>query len=299
MSANGISTLATKELRQKAKLELAQQDRLADGKTRPYYDITQLPTQYDDNTVVDNPNVGGLVVGRPWQSTPLVTFVQTNLILNLLSAPTLGGTWTDASGNGRNGTVRTVGTGSATYTSSNGGGLTLGSANNTDAAMISTGYILPVTNWSVEIVADTQPNGYWASLFGSEVFTTNLGHFMYWSGNTGVNIGKPTNYNTYNDILPTSGGPRHIVVTVTGGVLRAYLNGTLLTPTTTGYIAPSNTGSGTLNFGSRHPNGGTNNTPVDCMPGTYYQMRVYNKALSQAEVTQNYTASKSYTSGLP
>lgn len=70
MSANGIAHLATKELRQKAKLELAQQDRLADGKTRPYYDITQLPTQYDDNGIIDNPNVGGLVIGRPWTSTP-------------------------------------------------------------------------------------------------------------------------------------------------------------------------------------------------------------------------------------
>ncbi len=66
MSANGISTLATKELRQKAKLDLAAADRAADGNPRATYDITELPTQYDDNTVVDNPNVGGLQQGRPW-----------------------------------------------------------------------------------------------------------------------------------------------------------------------------------------------------------------------------------------
>ena len=66
MSANGISTLATKELRQKAKLDLAASDRAADGNPRATYDITELPTQYDDNNIVDNPNVGGLVVGRPW-----------------------------------------------------------------------------------------------------------------------------------------------------------------------------------------------------------------------------------------
>lgn len=70
MSANGIAHLATKQLRQKAKLDLAQQDRIADGKTRVYYDITQLPTQYSGNDIIDNPNVGGLVVGRPWTSTP-------------------------------------------------------------------------------------------------------------------------------------------------------------------------------------------------------------------------------------
>jgi hypothetical protein len=68
MSANGISTLATRELRQKAKLDLAASDRAADGNPRATYDITELPTQYDDNTVVDNPNTGGLVQGRPWIS---------------------------------------------------------------------------------------------------------------------------------------------------------------------------------------------------------------------------------------
>lgn len=66
MALNGISELATKELKQKAKLDAAAIKRVTDGNPRATYDITQLPTQYDDNTVVDNPNVGGLVVGRPW-----------------------------------------------------------------------------------------------------------------------------------------------------------------------------------------------------------------------------------------
>jgi hypothetical protein len=35
-------------------------------RTRNVYDITQLPTQYSGNIVVDNPNAGGLVTGRPW-----------------------------------------------------------------------------------------------------------------------------------------------------------------------------------------------------------------------------------------
>ena len=66
MALNGISELATKELRQKAKLELAAADRAADGNARATYDITELPTQYDDNDIIDNPNTGGLVEGRPW-----------------------------------------------------------------------------------------------------------------------------------------------------------------------------------------------------------------------------------------
>lgn len=66
MALNGISTLATKELRHKAKLALAAEDRAGDGNPRATYDITQLPTQYSGDTVVDNPNTGGLVQGRPW-----------------------------------------------------------------------------------------------------------------------------------------------------------------------------------------------------------------------------------------
>ena len=75
MAANGISTLATKELKQKAKLALAAIKRAATGR-RPYYDITELPTQYSGNTVVDNPNTGGLVQGRPWMATPLFAFTE-------------------------------------------------------------------------------------------------------------------------------------------------------------------------------------------------------------------------------
>lgn len=77
MSANGISTLPTKELRQKAKLDLAAAKRASDGYSRATYDITQLPTQYNDNSVVNNPNTGGLVLGRPWITTaPAFTFYE-------------------------------------------------------------------------------------------------------------------------------------------------------------------------------------------------------------------------------
>jgi hypothetical protein len=52
----------TKEQRQKQKLDIAA------AKKNDTYDITQLPTQYDGNDVVDNANSGGLVAGRPWNT---------------------------------------------------------------------------------------------------------------------------------------------------------------------------------------------------------------------------------------
>lgn len=69
MAANGISELATKELRQKAKLDLAATKRAADGNPRATYDLDLLPTIYVGNEVVDNPNGGGLVQGRPWRAS--------------------------------------------------------------------------------------------------------------------------------------------------------------------------------------------------------------------------------------
>lgn len=69
MSANGIAQLPTRELRQKAKLDLAASDRAAAGDPRSTYDITLLPTQFNDNATVNNPNTTGLLLGRPWIST--------------------------------------------------------------------------------------------------------------------------------------------------------------------------------------------------------------------------------------
>jgi hypothetical protein len=70
MALNGISTLLTKEQRQQAKLEQASVNRAGRGNERHHYDITQLPTQYSGNAIIDNPNVGGLVQGRPWIAQP-------------------------------------------------------------------------------------------------------------------------------------------------------------------------------------------------------------------------------------
>ena len=65
MSANGISTITTKQAKQAAKLALATTERAARGR-RSTLTINNLPTKYSGNTLVDNANTGGLVLGRPW-----------------------------------------------------------------------------------------------------------------------------------------------------------------------------------------------------------------------------------------
>jgi hypothetical protein len=58
----------TKEDRQIQKLEIAAVKRAATSRPA-VYDRDALPTKYVGNAVVDNPNEGGLVVGRPWTAT--------------------------------------------------------------------------------------------------------------------------------------------------------------------------------------------------------------------------------------
>ena len=78
MSANGISHLPTREARQLAKLDLAAANRRASAPNRDNpvnadnrntYDLSELPTQYSGDDIYDNPNTGGLIVGRPWVGT--------------------------------------------------------------------------------------------------------------------------------------------------------------------------------------------------------------------------------------
>jgi hypothetical protein len=104
------SGLADKEARQKAKLDLASSDRLAVSNTRVYYDITQLPTQYSGNDIVDNPNTDGLVAGRPWITSQVYTgltftygqatisFTLTNGVFSNVTCPYGAGGYSASSG---------------------------------------------------------------------------------------------------------------------------------------------------------------------------------------------------------
>jgi hypothetical protein len=59
----------TKQDRQIQKLDIAAKARAADSNPRATYDISLMPTKYDENQVINNPNAGGLIEGRPWIET--------------------------------------------------------------------------------------------------------------------------------------------------------------------------------------------------------------------------------------
>lgn len=219
------------------------------------------------------------------------TGTTTGLVLNYLNAPLSGNTWTDASGNGRDGTIYTIGTGSKTYSSTNNGGLTLGPSSTINAAMLSSTYNVNAP-FSIEVVANITASTFWATLFGAENYNGSLGWFAYWQSSSVMYVGSTSRTNMYS-VTANTGSIRQFVVTIdTTPSAKLYINGVLQTPSSSSYgLAPS-PATGGLNFGSRHPNAGTANVPNDCATGTYYQMRAYNIALDQSQVTANYNAVK-------
>jgi hypothetical protein len=115
----------SKQERQLQKLAIAAKTRTVDGYTRATLDVTQLPTLYSGNTVVDNANSGGLVVGRPWTAVPAADPVLYLDAGNASSYPGSGTTWTDLSGNGRDGTL----TNGPTYSAADGGSIVFDGTN--------------------------------------------------------------------------------------------------------------------------------------------------------------------------
>ncbi len=106
----------TKEQRQVMKLEISVKKRERDNKTRTVYDLSELPTKYSGNALVDNINSGGLVQGRPWGSseTPNL-FTGLAIWYDAAKASTInGGTFSD-------GTTVTALTNRATGTNGAGG----------------------------------------------------------------------------------------------------------------------------------------------------------------------------------
>jgi hypothetical protein len=215
--------------------------------------------------------------------------------MNLLAAPKTGTTWTDASGNGNNGTLVTASTGTFTYTSNNGGGLiTAGSGTSTPAGgstAIATSYAL-TSPFTVEMWC--KPNGQrtWSTLWGSDVYNSSSGWWTLWESTINMTTGAVPSGVGYNTGYSQT-TPQHYVFTLTGLTYTFYLNG--VAQTGSGYTAPTGgAGSAPLWFGSRHSNtwtsGGT--TPTDALDATFYQMRVYNSALSSSQVTQNYSGTR-------
>jgi len=220
--------------------------------------------------------------------TPRTTLVRSGLVFNLFTAPSSGTTWIDESGNGYNAII----SGSATYVSNNGGGIKLNntSANGGGVDFISVPYNIASTTTTVEIVASFNPTGYWATIWGNDNYNSSLGYMAYMLSATSLNYGRPNS--PVQETITASNSIRHWVFVLNGTNRSLYLNGTQIGSTQVG-TNPAGFATNNLYFGSRHSNLGTGhvdklNSSITANQPVFYQMRVYSKALSAAEITQNF-----------
>lgn len=224
--------------------------------------------------------------------SPSFAGTTSGLVFNLQSAPSSGTTWTDASGNGYNATLN----GSPTYVSNNGGGIKLNNATYGGTDYISVPYNIASSTHTIEMVASFNPTSYWATIWGNDTYNSSAGYFAYMGSSTGITWGKVPG--SVASTITASNSIRHWMWVINGTQYSFYINGTQVGTTATATPAQTSFTSNNFYFGSRHLNGGTGatdklNSSTTANQPVFYQMRIYNKALSGAEITTNYNAIKS------
>jgi hypothetical protein len=305
MAANGISTLATKQARQEAKLDLAAADRAADGR-RSIYDITQLPTQYDDNGIIDNSHAGGLVVGRPWLSDTVITVIEeaasgAQLILNLDSRNTNSlartaspGTWYDLTDNNNDATIY----GTVAYGLQGGQYCAVFPGGDANYVQALSGAYFTGTSFTVQSWVYVTAVLNWNRIFD---FGNGAGSNNVLLSNTYGVTGKPGIYieggqfqstypgastvllNAWHQICCTfeyTSGPNGTATIYIDGV--AHGSGSLPKPVN---VVRNNCYIGKSNWG---------NPPDPNMQGGIGSLQIYDGFLTAAEMLSNYNTTKSY-----
>ena len=232
-------------------------------------------------------NARNIVSGLPSGSG----IVTSGLQFNLATAPSSGTTWTDSSGNGRNATLL----GSSSYVSNNGGGIRLNNEDVNGTDYISVPYNIASNTVTVEVVASFNPTSFWGTIWGNEIYYTSEGYLAYVNSSTEISYGIPNSETMVT--IAESNAIRHWIFIINGTQASLFLNGSQIGTTAT-IDNQTLFATGGFQFGSRFAlNDGTgfgdtmNNSDSALYP-VFYQMRLYNKALSAAEVAQNYDAIK-------
>jgi hypothetical protein len=200
---------------------------------------------------------------------------------NTKSYPGSGATWTDLSGNNNTGTL----TNGPTYSTSNGGTLVFDGTNdyvsvadstttNTLSA-ITIEIVVKYTSTANQILAQKWNYGINAG-YGIEIFNSTLYGYCIASGSS---------YTTVSISSYPANGIYYFTLTMSGGSQKLYANGVQVGSTAGGGV-PS-FGSYELRLGGRSNGSGGNDSKLT---GNIYLLKLYNTALTAAEVLQNFNA---------
>jgi hypothetical protein len=229
-----------------------------------------------------------IIISNGFTIIPNQNIVRSGLVFNLFTAPSSGTTWIDESGNGYNAII----SGSATYVSNNGGGIKLNntSANGGGNDFISVPYNIPSSTLTVEVVASFNPTSFWGTIWGNDFWSGGRGYLAYMPSSTIKSYGKPGSQTL--ETITASNSIRHWTFVINGTQHSLYLNSVQVGTTDTVSIQTLFATS-ELYFGARHVNTGIGpadrmNSSITANQPVFYQMRVYSKALSAAEITQNF-----------
>ena len=201
-----------------------------------------------------------------------------------------GTTWTDRSGNGNNGTL----TNGVTFSSDNGGSIVFDGA----------GDVVTVARNSSLSPIDAITQEVWFNLdtTGSRVYiglqygTSSQNSYALWNANSGSWNGLIRNSSgmdiiQYNTTVNTSNW-YHFVHTYDGSNQKLYINTELVkTQSVTGSII-YNSNNTEITIGADYNGSGYNSGIIAVVDGKQPVARIYNKALTAAEVLQNYNATK-------
>jgi hypothetical protein len=176
--------------------------------------------------------------------------------------------------------------------SNNGGGIRLNNLNFTGTDYISVPYNIASNTVTVEIVASFNPTSHWATIWGNEIYNTGRGYLAYMTTSTNITYGKPNAVAT--ETITASNSIRHWTFVINGTTQSLYLNGSQVGTSDT-VTNQTTFVTSEFYFGARHTNTGVgpadrmNNSTASLYP-VFYQMRVYNTALSGAQITTNFNA---------
>ena len=226
---------------------------------------------------------------KPTSNTPVTSGLLINLDAgNPSSYPGSGTTWADLTGNGRNATLQN----GPTYSASNGGYLTFVDTSFQHATIPNVG---DLSQWTAEAWARATVS---LSSKVTAIFCNQYNLSTKLNFSLGTNR-APTSYNlcagyynglwrTTNGFAPTLNAWTHHIGTYDGSTINQYVNGSL--NTSLSYSGTSQSG-GELRIARRWDDSAT--LASNYFGGDIAAIRLYNRALSSSEVTQNYNALKS------